>query len=245
MKKTSKRLFSLMLTAVMMLGMAISGYAAGVVTFEANEQKFDFAPGSVYSPSDLFTDFKNLMPGDSITQSVRVKNNGKDGYTTNIYIRALGATPDKVIKEATDTAGEVKFEDGKELNGTGKTVNQKLLSQLKLNVVVKKDSKKLFDATADKTDGLTDWVLLGSLRKGGEVDLDVTVTVPVELTGEDMENVAAGIDWQFKVEEIPDPAPVVPDTGDNTGVMLYGAMFGMAALALFAIIVLKKRTKEE
>ena len=225
MKKTSKRLFSLILTAVMMFGMAISGYAAGVVTFEANEQKFDFAPGSVYSPSDLFTDFKNLMPGDSVTQLVRVKNNGKDGYTTNIYIRALGPA------------------DESEITPNDKTVNQKLLSQLELDVVVKKDSKKLFDATADKTDGLTDWVLLGSLRKGGEVDLDVTVTVPVELTGEDMENVAAGIDWQFKVEEIPDPS--VPDTGDNTGIMLYGAMFGMAALALFAIIVLKKRTKEE
>ena len=242
MKKTSKRLFSLILVAVMMIGMAISGFAAGVVTFEANEQKFDFAPGSVYSPSDLFTDFKNLMPGDSVTQSVRVKNNGKDGYTTNIYIRALGATPDKVIKEATDTAGEVKFEDGKELNGTGKTVNQKVLSQLELDVVAKKDSKKLFDATADKTDGLSDWVMLGSLRKGGEVDIEVTVTVPLTM-GNEFQNVAGGIDWQFKVEEIPDPS--VPDTGDSTGIMLYSAMFGAAALALFVLIVLKKRTREE
>jgi len=242
MKKYGKRIFSLILTAVMMFGMAISGYAAGVVTFEANEQKFDFAPGSVYSPSDLFTDFKDLMPGDSVTQSVRVKNNGKDGYTTNIYIRALGATPDKVIKEATDTAGEVKFEDGKELNGTGKTVNQKVLSQLELDVVAKKDSKKLFDATADKTDGLSDWVMLGSLRKGGEVDIEVTVTVPLTM-GNEFQNVAGGIDWQFKVEEIPDPS--VPDTGDSAGIMLYSAMFGAAALALFVLIVLKKRTREE
>ena len=54
---------------------------------------------------------------------------------------------------------------------------------------------------------------------------------------------AGGIDWQFKVEEIPDPS--VPDTGDNTGIMIYSAMFGVAAMALFVLIVLKKRTKEE
>jgi len=240
MKKYGKRIFSLILTAVMMFGMAISGYAAGVVTIKANGEEYEFTPGITagYSGTDLFgSEFKNLMPGDKIdSYTVRIHNEGRSGYTTKVYIRALGPN-DKIV-------------DGSDLGD--KKVNQAMLGYLNLTVKKAKGDTELFNATADKTDKMTDWVLLGSLKKGGEVDLTLSLYVdPImgsdpELTAEenkDMQRAASAIDWEFKIEEIKNPGS--SDTGDNTGIMLYGAMFGVAALALFAIVVLKKRTKEE
>jgi len=233
MKNMTKRLFPLVLATVMMAGFALTSSAAGVVTYEGGAEEFIFAPGTEYSPTDLFTDFKNVMPGDTISQTVRVVNNGKDGYTTKIYLKALGAEEDSIYGNGNDADGY-----------TDKAHMEALLNQLHLTVKAVKGDKTLFDATAEKTDGLFDRVLLGELRKGGEVDLEMTLEVPIEM-GNDFQDVSAAIDWAFKVEEIKDPNPPVPDTGDNTNVMLYGGMFGFAAMALIVLIILKKKEKEE
>ena len=232
MKKITKRLFSLTLAVVMMAGFALSSYAAGTVTYDGS--KHNFKPGTEYSATDLFENFKNAMPGDEIKQTIRVVNNGKDGTTTKFYLKALGAANiinGTVLGDGDDTDGH-----------TDKEVYQKLLKQLNLTVKLVKGDKTLFDATAEQTDGLSDWVLLGSLRKGGEIELEVTLKVPVEV-GNEFQDAAGAITWAFKVEEIPDP--YVPDTGDNTGVMMYTALFGTAAAALVVLIVLKKKKSEE
>ena len=236
MKKTTKRLFSLVLAMVMMAGFAITSSAAGVVTYEgkSGEEEFVFTPGTEYDATDLFTDFKNLMPGDTITQKIRLVNDGKDGTTTKFYLKALGP---KDIADGT-VLGNGNDDDG----FTDKEVYQKLLSQLNLTVKLVKGDKTLFDAAADQTDGLSDWVLLGSLRKGGEIDLEVTVEVPSEM-GNEFQDVAGVLEWRFKIEEIPDPE--IPDTGDNTGTLMYAAIFGGAVMALIIVIILKKKAKEE
>ena len=43
----------------------------------------------------------------------------------------------------------------------------------------------------------------------------------------------------------PPPPPEVPDTGDNTGLMTYAAIFGAAMLALAVIILIKRKKREE
>ncbi|MBR4036527.1 MAG: LPXTG cell wall anchor domain-containing protein [Oscillospiraceae bacterium] len=240
MKNITKRLFSLVLATVMMAGFALTSSAAGIVTYEGDAQEFIFAPGTEYSLTDLFTDFKNVMPGDTISQTVRLVNNGKGGTTTRFYMKALGpaAADDKDLVYNEDKLGNGNEGDGY----TDKPLNNEVLKQLNLTVKLVKGDKTLFDAPADQTAGLTDWVHLGDLRKGGEIDLEVTLEVPIEM-GNEFQDVAGALDWAFKIEEIPDPA--VPDTGDNTNVMLYGGMFGVAAMALIVLIVLKKKTKEE
>ena len=74
MKKTMKKLSCIVLMAVMLLTLSVTAFADGRVTYDGNAREFIFAPGSEYSPTDLFTDFKNVMPGDSITQKVTIDN---------------------------------------------------------------------------------------------------------------------------------------------------------------------------
>ncbi len=132
--------------------LAITPTAAdALVSFKGHEEEIEFYPGSIYSDSDLFGEFKNVMPGDTLSQRISVKHVGESLSKARIYMRALGA------------------EEGSE----------EFLSKLRLTVI--SDNKTLFDARADETDGLQNWTHIGTLSKGEWVDLDVTLFVPTDL----------------------------------------------------------------
>ena len=69
-----KKFLTLVLTLALVCSMSVTAFAAGTVTFDGNAQEFIFAPGSDHSPTDLFSDFKGVMPGDSITQQIFIRN---------------------------------------------------------------------------------------------------------------------------------------------------------------------------
>ena len=193
----------------------------GDVTYTGDSGSFIFAPGSDHSPTDLFPNLKNLMPGDSVTQSITVKNNASNQVKVDIYLKAENIHP-----EGAD-----------------------FLSQLHLTVA--KDyglGDYMFDANADQTAQLTDWVLLGTLYSGGEVDLQVTLQVPKEL-GNEYQDAVGAIDWTFKVEEFPvEPGdPVTPETADPAPLWLLYTGFGVSAVALLVLLPLycKRRKNQE
>lgn len=74
---------ALLLLASLLLGSALG---AASVTYEGGAEKFVFLPGSEYTDSDMFENFKNVLPGDKLTQTITVKNatSGK----VRIYMRA-------------------------------------------------------------------------------------------------------------------------------------------------------------
>jgi len=63
-----KKTLTLITTMICIFALAMPVSAAGGnVTYSGNAGEFIFQPGSKHSPTDLFTDFKDVMPGDTIT----------------------------------------------------------------------------------------------------------------------------------------------------------------------------------
>ena len=208
-----KRSFALLFALILVSVVPLTAFAAdGRVTYSGNSGSFIFAPGSAYSPTDLFPDFKSVMPGDEITQKISVKNEADNQVKVKIYLRSLGA------------------EDGSE----------EFLSKLGLRVKTSdnNDMAYMFDAAADETAQLSDWVCLGTLYSGGTVNLDVILSVPVTLDN-DYQDKIGYLDWEFKVEEYPvepeDPKP--PQTGDDSHIELWIAL---AAGSLVMIVILSR-----
>lgn len=215
MKKGMKRIAGL-LAVVLLVGLtAMPAAAEGTVTYEGNAREFIFAPGSDYSPTDLFTDFKDVMPGDTLTQGITIRNTVSKNVKIKLYMRSLGAQES----------------------------SEEFLSQLHLTVN-QKGASQLFDAPASQTAQLTDWVYLGTVYSGGTIDLDVTLEVPVTLDNR-FQDAIGYLDWQFRVEELPvedgDPSP---DTGDNTALWLYAGLAGGSAVGLAVLFLVGKRRKQ-
>lgn len=172
MKKILKNIFPLLLVLAMTFGLQITAFASeSSVTYQDNN--FIFKPGSDYSGTDLFENFKDVMPGDTLTETIEVKNDsGRSDYVT-VYLKAQ-------IHDKADAA-MLDF-----------------LSRLHLKVY---DSGNLiFDGAANETDGLTDNVRLGTFHKGEGTTLQVELTVPIEL-GNEYANRIGKVDWVFLAEE--------------------------------------------
>ena len=247
MKKTFRIISSLVLALVLICSTAAVSFAAQTpgssgVTYKGKAKQFIFQPGSDYSVTDLFTNFKGVMPGDTLTQQINVKNEASKKVNVKIYIRALGPA-------------ELENNNGEEIVSADDSAD--FLKELKLTVDTEDDTR-LFEAPADQTDGLTDWVLLGTFRSGADVDLNVNLEVPITMGNDYQERIGA-LDWQFMAEEYPlnpdDPStptdpngPDDPDdpnktkTGDDSNMLVYG-LIALAALGGAAVVIVTRRRK--
>ena len=213
----------IILLAAMAVMSVVPAFAGdGNVTYDGTAKQFIFEPGSDKSPTDLFDNFKDVMPGDVIEQTIRVRSEISDRIKVKIYLRSLGA-------------------------GDPETVD--ILSQLNLKVRVDdgQEGGYMFDASPDQTAGLTEYDCLGTLYAGGEVDLKVTLEVPAtlgDLTPSQAERTHSVI-WEFMVEEYPsEPDDPQPPTGDpiNTGLWL---TFAFTAITLLMILFPFNRRRED
>ncbi len=216
-----RKIIPLLLALLLVVSSTLPAFAAeGKVEYSGDSGKFIFAPGSEKSPTDLFPEFKDVMPGDTLTQKITVKNNASDKVKVKLYIRSLGA-----------------HEDSKDF-----------LSQLNLKVATSQENTMayMFDAAADQTAQMTDWVYLGLLYSGGEVNLDVTLSVPVELDSKYQDQFGL-LDWEFKVEELPvEPTDPTPPPTDDYNYLPWIIVAAVAVvLVLIVLVILRRRKNDE
>lgn len=213
-----RKLLALLLTLSLLGACLPMAAAEGHVTYSGNAGDIVFEPGSEYSATDLFPDFKDMMPGDTLTDTITVHNKADKAVKVKIYMRALGAHED----------------------------SEAFLSQLHLQVKKSADNVMgyMFDAAAHETAGLTDWVCLGMLYSGGKVDLDVTLTVPVTLPDAYSDQIGY-LDWEFMVEEFPveEGDPQAPSTGDPVAVVLTATAAVSAGILILAVYFRRKKQR--
>ena len=226
MKRTIK-IFSFLLV-MMMLFTGAAFAAESSVTYEGGAENYVFLPGSEYTDTDLFDNFKGVMPGDELEQKITVTNEQGLCDYVKIYMRAV--PHDDTANPLSDSVMQyetvVTMED--------------FLHQLSLTVV-KEDGTEIFKGTAEELDGLAENVLLGSFEKGESTVLTAKLTVPIEL-GNEYANRVGEVDWVFVAEELNNSAP---ETGDNVNLGLYLGILGIAAVAVVALVVLGKKKKSE
>ena len=90
MKYTLKSIASILLGLVLMVTYATTAFAATAsITYQGQNAGINFQPGSDYTATDLFDNFKDVMPGDKLTENIQVTNEATDCDYINLYMRAI------------------------------------------------------------------------------------------------------------------------------------------------------------
>ena len=226
MKKTLKTISALALALLLLLSMGATAFAESKVTYEGGAEKFVFLPGSEYTETDLFENFKGVMPGDVITQEITVQNNYTKAEKVKIYLRAVvhDEQGNPLSEEVARTEDLVSMQD--------------FLSQL--TMTVKQGDKVLFSASPDELDGLKENVLLGTFPGRSKTILTVELSVPFEL-GNEYANRVGEVDWIFTAEEVTKTV----QTGDDSDLILWAALMTLSLVTAAGVILTLNRKNKE
>ena len=180
MNRTMRALFSLVMTLVLVVALAAPAFAATAsITYKGQKDQFVFDPST-----DLFRNFKGVMPGDTLEQSITFTNKSTDSNYVKLYVRAVAHdTSNPLTKPVKDNETIPSMED--------------FLSQLDMEVYCGK--KQIFKASPDELGGMKNKVLLGTFKKNASATLTVKLNVPIEL-GNEYANRMGEVDWIFTVE---------------------------------------------
>ncbi len=186
MKKSFKTICSLVLMLLMVMSLASTAFAVSPsITFHGFSRGFDFQPGSEYTETDLFGNFKDVMPGDTVTETITFTNSATDCDFVNLYMRAEAhnETENPLSTKVAETESAATMTE--------------FLS--KLSMKVWNGTELIYDASPDQLDGLKDNKFLGTFRSGETATLKVELTVPIELDNQYASR-AGEVDWIFHVE---------------------------------------------
>ena len=228
MNRTMRALFSLVLTLVLVVAMAAPAFAATAsITYKGQKDQFVFDPST-----DLFRNFKGVMPGDTLEQSITFTNKSTDSNYVKLYVRAVAHdTSNPLTKPVKENETIASMED--------------FLSQLDMEVYCGK--KQIFKASPDELGGMKNKVLLGTFKKNASATLTVKLNVPIEL-GNEYANRMGEVDWIFTVEAFKGTPSTSDDRLIQTGqlnwpILALGAG-GLVFLILGGTMVLSRKKRK-
>ena len=209
MKKLLKKLSAILMAAVMTIGaMPMTSLAAeSVITYKGRNIGFSFTPGSEYTSSDLFENFKNVMPGDVRTEQVSIQNEATGCDGIRVWMSML-LHDEKQDANGNPISSKVLAElEADDRKGTGETSLDYMHDFLKqLTLTVKSGDTVVYSGHPHSlADGFEEGnVYLGSLNKNNSMKLDVELSVDIEM-GNEYANRIGEVDWIFLVEEYNKP----------------------------------------
>jgi len=206
------KMAALVLVLLLAAGSAMAAVSDVNFTVQGNEKVFVFTPEN----TDLFQNFKNLLPGDTVDQTITVQN------TTPHIVRLWLAADPAVAKDDQDFLSQmqltVKAEDSTIFDATA-------------------DQQDGLAPTEDSPYG----VLLGTFKNRGTVQLTATIKVP-ETMGNDYMDKKGTVPWTFTAEEV--IIPDTPDTGDEYVMWAWVAVGGVLLISLLWLVLGRKKQKE-
>ena len=249
MKNGMKKLLSLVMIAAALAALTVPALAAdAVVRREDTSGLVIETVGSGYTDTDLFGSFKNVMPGDELTEDITVKNSVNGFDYVKLYIRAVPHDEQGNLLTYDEEFENTDGKDKQNIEGmrdeTVATMAD-FLAQLSMDVylVNAEETKEIiFSASPDQSAQLTDSVLLGTFAKGESAKLQAVLHVPAELDNK-YANRVGEVDWLFTVEGFNNEKPLIPTGQLNWPVAVFGAL-GVLLIA-GGIIVLTKKKKNE
>ena len=250
MKKKTNRLLSLGLVLIAVAVLTVPALAAdAVVRRDGTSGLVIETTGSGYTDTDLFNNFKDVMPGDERTETITIKNSVNGFDYVKLYIRAVPhdelGNPLTYDEAHENTDGKDQQNVDGERDETVATMAD-FLSKLSMEIyLVNADGTKqsIFSASPDKSAQLTDSVLLGTFAKGKSAKLEAVLTVPAELGNEYAYRVGE-VDWVFTVEGFNNEKPLIPTGQLNWPVAVFGAL-GVLLIAGGVVVLTKKKKHDE
>ena len=226
MKNFAKRISSLLLSMVLILSLSVTAFAATSYVEYSGHNIFGFGPGSEYTETDLFDNFKDVMPGDVRTETITVSNTARCCDFIKVYMRAVAHNEqtNPLSQKVDETESVASMSD--------------FLSQLSMRVW--DGDKLIYEASPDELDGLRSNVYLGTLRRNQSLELRVELVVPADLGNEYSYRVGE-VDWVFVIEEFDDSNPDVPKTGDESHVLLYATLMGISLMGLVLLLCFRRK----
>ena len=201
MKHIAKKSISFILMLLLVMSFATTAFAAdSSITFTGFSSGFEFQPGSEYTETDLFGSFKNVMPGDTVTETITFTNSAADCDFVNLYMRAEAHDETENPLTYSEAFENADGKDQANISGQrDETVATMTEFLSKLSMKVWNGTELIYDASPDQLDGLKSNKLLGTFRTGETATLKVELTVPIDL-GNEYANRVGEVDWIFHVE---------------------------------------------
>ncbi|MBE5869542.1 MAG: Cna B-type domain-containing protein [Lachnospiraceae bacterium] len=201
MKHTFRNLSFLILALLVILSQSVKAFATdATITFKGLAEGFDFQPGSEYTATDLFDNFKDVMPGDKLAETIQVQNSATDCDYIKLYMRAVvhdeSGNPLTYSKVSENVEGKNQSNIDGQSNETVATM-QDFLSQLTMRIY--NGAQLIYEASPDQAGALADNVYLGTLFTGESLELTVELDVPIELDNT-YANRVGEVDWIFLAE---------------------------------------------
>ena len=183
------------------------------VSYHGQANRFVFTPGTETNPDNLFDMLVGLMPGDTRSQELTVRNEAASGARVNLYLCAY-------VPKLGDGASVEEIEADAKVRAFLKRLTFTVTSTHSSGAV---ESSVNPDGRPQR---LTDWAYLGSFAYHTTSDLNVEVSVPAVLADadkygdtyedNDFQDLSAKIHWAFYVEEFNDTTPGGGGGGGDT-----------------------------
>jgi len=177
---------------------------------------------------DLFVNFKDLIPGESQSQVIRITNS----YTqkTEIFMRA-------------------DYIDQSSATPENRELTEKLLKQYATFTVSTDDGTILYrgpvwgslDAASQGTDSLNNYISLGSYVKGASRNLTVNLSLNPAIDNK-YQNLLGQIKWSFQAEGREADFTPVPRTGERNQLDISIAILFLSGSLILILTVHHRRT---